>query len=250
MTQRTTRENPSAARRRIAYGALGRIASAVAPVVGFMLPDSCVSCGDALGRGEKHLCRACWEEIRPAAHTVELPGAVPEGPSRLVGRHAFFLLPFDGAPRALIHALKYRRRTSVATALVQAVMPAVAGLPLSNVEVVVPVPLHAVRLRERGFNQAALLAQELGRALDLPVRKGLRRTRATREQTGLSRACRLQNVSAAFASESDQFSDVRALLVDDVVTTGATLRAAASALEQAGAQSVFCLAFAGRVRGV
>jgi ComF family protein len=224
------------------------VASALAPAVGFVLPDSCVSCGDALGRGERHLCPACWREVRPAAYAVELPGTVPEGRRHVVERRAFFLLAFDGAPRALIHALKYGRRTSVAASLVRAVLPALAQLPLSGLEIVVPVPLHAVRLRERGFNQAALLAEEVGRALGQPVRSGLRRTRATREQTGLTRARRLGNVAAAFAADPDRFRGSHVLLLDDVVTTGATLGAAAAALVRAGAESVVCVALAGRVR--
>jgi ComF family protein len=147
----------------------------------------------------------------------------------------------------MIHALKYGRRTSVAPALIRAVEPALRELPLAGVEAVVAVPLHAVRLRERGFNQAALLARELGRALGRPIQDGLTRMRATPEQTGLTRARRLSNVEAAFAAEPCRFAGARLLLLDDVVTTGATLLAASAALERAGAESVVCVAVAGRV---
>jgi ComF family protein len=159
---------------------------------------------------------------------------------------AYCLLHFEGAPRALIHALKYGRRTSAASALVRAVLPGLGELPLRGVDVVVPVPLHAVRLRERGFNQAALLAAGIAGALGRPVRNGLRRTRATREQTGLARAERLSNVADAFAPEPVSLRAARVLLVDDVVTTGATLGAAADALAATGVESIFCLALAGR----
>jgi ComF family protein len=110
----------------------------------------------------------------------------------------------------------------------------------------VAVPLHRVRLRERGFNQSALVAREIARGLGVPLGPALVRTRATRSQTVLSREERAKNVAGAFRAES-ACAGRRVLLVDDVVTTGATFRAAAGALLTSGALSVSCLAIAGDV---
>jgi ComF family protein len=181
----------------------------------------------------------------PRSHAVRLPVFVSE--AGLSPVPTYYLLPFEGPSRALIHALKYERRTSTAGILVALMAPALADLPVSAVDVVVPVPLHAVRRRERGFNQAELLAEELARKLGVPTRKGLRRTRPTANQADLPREARMSNVSGAFVAEHRAVRGERVLLLDDVVTTGATLSEAAAALRRAGSGPVVCLAVAGRV---
>lgn len=110
----------------------------------------------------------------------------------------------------------------------------------------VPIPLHPVRRRERGFNQAALLADALSRRADVPVGRGLRRVRATVAQTRLPREGRLANVRGAFAGIPEIVEGSRVLLLDDVVTTGATLGEGATELRRAGAFSVLAFAVTGR----
>lgn len=199
-----------------------------------------------MGRGESHLCGRCRRGIVPAVRAVALPRtARPDAPPPHVTQ-AFFILPFEGPSRALVHALKYGRRVSAARALVELSAPALESLPLGGVDLVVPIPLHRVRHRERGFNQAALLATELGGRAGVPVLGGLLRTRATVDQTHLPRDGRLANVRGAFVGVHDLVEGARVLLVDDVVTTGATLSEAASELRRVGAESVVCLAVAGR----
>jgi ComF family protein len=113
------------------------------------------------------------------------------------------------------------------------------------VDVVVPVPLHAKRERKRGYNQSSLLARHLSRKKGWRLlTNGLQRFRYTPPQTGLGRSERLQNVQRAFRADPKQVAGSRILLVDDVVTSGATLAASAEALLEAGAASVsaYCLA--------
>jgi ComF family protein len=113
------------------------------------------------------------------------------------------------------------------------------------VDVIVPVPLHPRRLRERGYNQATLLAQVLGRRMERPVRaKAVERVRNTRSQMRLDAAERRSNVAGAFRSLDDRVSGRRILLIDDVCTTGATLDACAKALQEAGATWVHALTLA------
>jgi competence protein ComFC len=155
--------------------------------------------------------------------------------------------PYDGPLRAAIHELKYRGRRRVAGRLAETLLaePRTRAL-LSPEVVIVPVPLHPRRRRERGFNQAELLAAELGRRLGLPVRPtALVRRLDTPSQTGLSAADRRKNVKDAFAvRRRAQVAGRVVVLVDDVVTTGATVHACARALQQAGACEVRCLSAA------
>jgi ComF family protein len=112
-------------------------------------------------------------------------------------------------------------------------------------DLIVPVPLHARRQRVRGFNQAALLAQQIGSQREIEVRERLlRRVRYTKPQIGLTPAERKENVRRAFAAECGSLDGKRILLIDDVYTTGATMTSAASALLNAGATAVsaYCLA--------
>lgn len=152
---------------------------------------------------------------------------------------------FDGPMRSVIHALKYQRRRRMAPILGQMLAPFVLQQSIA-VDLIVPVPLHPARQRERGFNQAALLATELSQHLALPVGTSLVRVRHTAQQTGLDHRARQANVQDAFAWRGAP-PPPHVLLLDDVLTTGATLSAAAAALRTAGAVEVHGLALA---RGV
>jgi ComF family protein len=149
--------------------------------------------------------------------------------------------PYAGALRSAIHELKYRGRRRVAARLADALLgePSVRAL-LAADAVLVPVPLHPRRKRERGFNQAEWLAAELARRV--PVRLApavLVRRKETAPQTGLSASARRANVRGAFAVRRRAQVDGRVVvLVDDVLTTGATALACAQALRQAGAAQV------------
>jgi ComF family protein len=148
-----------------------------------------------------------------------------------------------GPVRDLIHHLKYRRAAWAARPLAEL---ACEGWPDPRIgsppALVVPVPLHPLRLRERGYNQAALLATEVGKRTGLPVREPLRRLRATQSQTGFDRKERMRNLRGAFALRKNaDVSGIRILLVDDVLTTGSTLDACARVLLAAGAGPVYAL---------
>lgn len=150
----------------------------------------------------------------------------------------------DGALRQAIHHLKYRHRRELATTLGWMLSDywQEAGLPA---DLVVPVPLHASRQKERGYNQAGLLARALVERLPLTLSEtGLIRTRATVPQVGLEARERKVNVQDAFAWTGDRLEGVCVLLIDDVCTTGSTLEACALALRQAGAESVWALTLA------
>jgi len=149
--------------------------------------------------------------------------------------------PYEGGLRLLIHELKFRGRQRVAERLAERILqvPGCSSV-LSRDAVLVPVPLHPRRRRERGFNQSELLAHAIGRRAGLRVAaETLVRRTDTAPQTGLSRAGRRSNVAGAFAvRHRGSVSGRVTVLVDDVVTTGATARACAKALKAAGAAEV------------
>ena len=152
---------------------------------------------------------------------------------------------YEGTLRNILHAFKYDGRRSLAAPLGALLRD--AGAPvLAGADAVVPVPLHPWKRLQRGFNQSA----DLARALGLPVRQALWRRRATRAQAGLTRGQRRRNVAGAFAllpwpSRASKTIEKQILvLVDDVMTTGATLDACARVLKRAGAREVRSLALA------
>ncbi|HXG32994.1 MAG TPA: ComF family protein [Bryobacteraceae bacterium] len=150
---------------------------------------------------------------------------------------------YEGALRELIHLFKYAGVRTLARPLGEYLAMA---LPRDRrFDALVPMPLHWFRRWRRGFNQSELLAREVSRRCGIPVLKAVRRTRATRSQAGLSHSARRQNVAGAFrVRRRVRLEGLRILLVDDVMTTGATAAACASAMKRAGAASVALLALA------
>lgn len=145
---------------------------------------------------------------------------------------------YEGALRAIVHALKYEGRRSLAKPLAELVRSRCGPL-LDDADCLVPVPLHPSRRRARGFNQALDLARRLG-SDGLPVRQALRRVRATPTQTGLPAAQRYRNMRDAFTSarRATELRGCVVVLVDDVCTTGATLEACAKVLSEMGVREV------------
>ncbi len=205
----------------------------------FLLPPSCPGCG----REGEVLCPACRRPLErrlaePAGLPLGLPGNVPPGLVQVE-----WCAAFSGPARACLHALKYDGQRALAQPL-GAFMAARWRRVGVGADVVVPVPVHATRLRDRGYNQAALLAREAALHLGLPMMELLRRRGETKAQHALGRSDRARNVGDAFAVDPAHLRTVSGrwfLLIDDVLTTGATLSACAAALTDAGALAVSAL---------
>ena len=180
-----------------------------------LLPSArCPLCNDQTTHGER--CGACLKETPHFDRTSAC-------------------FRYDFPVDRIIHALKYGHQLAVADWLAGQMLETLAT---PDVDLIIPLPLHSERLRERGFNQSAEIAGRLGKCLKLPVdRSTLLRTRATPPQAELPLKERHQNVRGAFECHGD-FSGRRILLVDDVMTTGATLNECARVLKLHGASTV------------
>jgi ComF family protein len=219
------------------------------PLLEFLLPPRCGGCRTV----GAWLCRRCHARIRRLEEPlcrrcgVELPSVREECGCRNRLKSLSRLrsaVAYEGPIEVAVHRFKYQgwRRLAEPLALLIAERMMVEGLAAG---VVLAVPLHPSRLKQRGFNQAELLAGELRRRLTLAAPRGeLARTRATPPQVGHDRRWRLQNVQGAFEWRGDALGGTPIVLVDDVATTGATLDACASALRECGSGPVIGLSVA------
>ncbi len=155
---------------------------------------------------------------------------------------------FDGVIRQALHQLKYRNLRALVVPLAKLLEDYVLTNPMPR-EVLVPVPLHQKKLRERGYNQSSLLARELGKLINLPVIDDclIRQRHSPPQARTTSVDERRSNVANAFTCRNHRLQDKQALLIDDVATSGATIDACASALKAAGAASVWGLVLAAEV---
>jgi ComF family protein len=230
----------------------------VDPLLAVVFPADCPCCARSLTSPlGGPLCEPCWQRL-PRHAGAACPCGLPlpdgiEGPCGRCRRGASgwrlgaSLGPFDGPLRDAIHALKYRGRTRAVGRLAGLLLERPqARAVLSGSGLLVPVPLHPRRREQRGFNQSELLAHALAGACGLRVSRGalVRRT-DTPAQTGLSAAARRRNVAGAFAvRRRAEIGGRVVVLLDDVLTTGATARECARALLQAGAAEVRLLTLA------
>jgi ComF family protein len=245
--------------RHVVRPAAGWLGSGLRAAVDIVYPPSCIACQAATGEAQA-LCPTCWGEMRfierPYCERLGTPFAVDLGeglvsPAAIADPPVFAraraVCRFDGTARELVHRLKYGDRTDLALTMGRMMIQAGREL-LPDTDVIVPVPLHRFRLWTRRFNQAAALAQVVSRGSAVPLAPlALARVKRTRQQVGLTRAQRADNLQGAFRvlpAARPQIEGRRVLLVDDVLTTGATGNAAARALLRGGARAVDILTFA------
>ena len=239
--------------------AASRVRGVLGHVLNFALPPLCPACR-GLVEEAGGLCAACWSTLSfiapPYCERLGIPFVYDPGPGVLsmeaianppVYARARAAVRFDDVARALVHAFKYSDRLDLAPMMGSWMRQAGREL-LASADAMVPVPLHWRRLWGRRFNQAAALAKVISEASSVPAMLHvLERRRATPQQVGLSRGERATNMQGAFSVTDAGKIDIRGkrlILVDDVLTSGATVDHCSRTLLRAGAASVDVLVFA------
>jgi ComF family protein len=203
---------------------------ALARLLSLLAPPLCWSCGSPAPEGQP-LCRPCRAALRwLGSDTV-----------RLAGVEAWAAVAYEGPARALVRALKFRGATGVADAMAAQIAALAPGRLIADA-VLVPVPLHPARLRRRGFNQAERLTRALASRTGLQMADCLERRGPPAPQVGRTRTDRATAMKGAVAARTE--APGRAIIVDDVATTGATLAACAAALREGGSLELAALAYA------
>jgi ComF family protein len=202
-----------------------------------ILPPACAGCGEVGSVLCDRCCGAFRAPFRDDDRFVAADAGIAMGDALLLGLTAF---RYEGPLRRSLAALKYTGASRVARSLADASLPALHRLlTISGPAILVPVPIHAERRRIRGYNQAELIADALAPGVRLPMAPILERTRETTKQHRLDRAARLANLRDAFRPTARLAPGTAVIVVDDIVTTTATLEACASALREAGADAVY-----------
>jgi len=238
------------------------VAGVLRSFIDILFPSICATCSSPVGASSvPHFCKSCWSDfsLLPGALCPRCgtpfgsPEALTHSPAHACRScreeppeydQALAVGQFEGSLRDAIHLFKYRPSRALGRPLGAWMAANVRLQP--GIDLLMPVPLHTRRLRERGFNQALLLAHEIGRSHGIPLSfDTLARIRPTRPQVELSGKERVLNVAGAFALRKPGAVEGKSvLLVDDVFTTGATLNECARVLKGGGAERVLALTLA------
>lgn len=218
-------------------------------------PPACYACGEF---GPAYVCDSCLSKIEPVAapycavcgHTMR-----GDGCRNCISRERAFLKSraagnYDGILKELVHEFKYRGARCLADPLSAFMSDYLAGsgeFDMQKIDCMIPIPIHAIRKRIRGYNQSELLADGISRLLQIPVlHDAVCRTVYTTPQARLSREMRMLNMKSVFrVAKPDMISGKQIMLIDDVSTTSSTIHECARILMESGAEEVsaFCLAF-------
>ncbi|MFH1335734.1 MAG: ComF family protein [Candidatus Zixiibacteriota bacterium] len=228
----------------------------------FIYPQSCPICKEPVSQDVKGVCENCWSILAILPHSFcPYCKSFFEEEDLVLRHHCLFLNrfeerrimavrslgTFDDYYKILIHRFKYERKIPLGKRLAQSLgEKIVLDMNLSKCDLVIPVPLHRARKRERGFNQSEILAEGVSKVLDVATLNTLlKRKKNTKDQTRLNVQQRKENVEGAFAvTHPDEVTGKWVILVDDVMTTGATLNECAKMLLEAGAERIFAVTLA------
>jgi len=222
----------------------------ISDFISLIYPRICICCGNSLWKHEKLICNACHFRLPRTRFHLDPDNPVSRvfyGRVRVESAAAYLLFNKGSKVQRIIHQLKYKGRKDVGVWLGEEYGQILKASPLFNgIDLIIPVPLHKKKLMQRGYNQSDQFAIGLSKALKVPVEnKLLVRNRATSTQTRKGRYERWKNVEDLFSLvRPERITGARILLVDDVVTTGATLESCIMALQRAPGVKVSVAAIA------
>ncbi len=225
---------------------MGALLTLASGIVDVLYPCRCVGCGRGIKSAEQPLCSRCMaglERVDPSELLVHVRSNIDDFPATTV----FALWMFDkgGVLQRAQHLLKYGQRPAFGATLGAALATGWREYFPFQPDAVIPIPLHRTRQLERGYNQSETLARGVAHELETQLdHRALLRTGVTRRQTGLTREARQENVDGVFFGDPDLLEGRSVMLIDDVITTGATAASAIRALREAGAVGVHFAALA------
>ena len=227
------------------------------PFLDLVFPRICFACSERIDDQDRFLCQKCRKELLPVGdfacpvcgsfETVNQQDCSLCNSEEIHFDRGFSLIPYNDVVRTLIHELKYNEMTKVADYLVDySIRHIEARMPFSDVDYVCPVPLHSTKKRERGYNQAALIAKKIAAHFKWQYEPGLvKRFRFTESQADLSPEQRRKNVNRAFSvNKKFTIRDKNILIVDDVFTTGATVNSISQVLREQKVNKIYALTVA------
>lgn len=212
--------------------------SYIADFIALLFPELCQACGESLVGDEKLICTGCLFELPYTNFHLQPDNIVARifwGRINLQAAYALLYFTKGGRVQQMMHAFKYKNQPDIGRKLGQMAAEQLLLSPvLANVDYIIPVPLHPSKLRKRGYNQSQSFADGLAEKLNaVALTDNLIRTRATETQTHKSRFSRFENMREVFVVNDPKIlNDKHVLLVDDIVTTGATLEACGEVLLQ------------------
>lgn len=215
----------------------------VRSVIDFVYPPYCIACHSLLNETERLMCENCWHQLPGIDENLDLMAEIrSKSGAEIYFSKVIAIWEFSPHIQTIIHHLKYQNFQILAGRIGRVMAERIKKMSLFPEQtILVPIPLHQTRLRERGYNQSALLCNVIAAETGLSVREQiLERIRYTESQTKLMATDRIKNVENAFkVNTAVEIKDKIIILVDDVITTGATINACAKELVANGAGTVY-----------
>ena len=212
--------------------------------ISLFYPEVCITCGEGLAEKEEFICTSCFYKL-PKTDYHNYPNNTLYktfyGRAEIQAAAAFCYYSKGSMVQELVHEVKYKGKKELGTCFGKWYGAELKGVsPFSELDYIVPVPLHPKKLKRRGYNQSACFAQGLSQVMKVPVlENGIKRQKDTETQTNKSRFSRWENVKDVFEVENkEQLQGKNVLIVDDIITTGATMEACIHALNAAEVKSV------------
>ncbi len=212
--------------------------------IGLFYPEVCITCGEGLAEKEEFICTTCLYKLPKTEYHNNPTNALYKvfyGRAEIEAAVAFCYFTKGGMVQDLVHEIKYNGKQELGICFGKWYGTELKKVSLfSELDVIIPVPLHPKKLKRRGYNQSACFAEGLSQVMGVTVlSNGLKRLKDTETQTHKARFSRWENVKDVFAPEDkEQIKGKRVLLVDDIITTGATIEACIHALHEAKVASI------------